>query len=156
MNKITRTSRETSNTPHSNFNANIPKWSGGINSEEYDVVMRNCRRKINIDIKKEEMKGSSGEVEEIKIHECSRKIHVDIINEEMKGISSEEEYIVIRKCRRRIRVDIINEEVKGWTSSLKQQEAPPKPTKTKKEIHLKQMKIKVKRAALEWDDFVLQ
>ena len=45
--------------------------------------------------------------------------------------SSKEEYILIRKCMKISRVDIINEEVKGWTSSLKQQEAPPEPTKTK-------------------------
>ena len=74
----------------------------------------------------------------------------------MKGSSNEEEDIGIRKCRRRSRVDIINREVKVWTSSSKQQEAPPEPTNTKEEIRLEHMKIKVKRAALEWDDFVLQ
>ena len=42
----------------------------------------------------------------------------------------------------------MNEEVKGWTSSSKQQEAPPEPAKKKEEIHLEQMKRKVKRAAL--------
>ena len=62
----------------------------------------------------------------------------------------------MRKCRRIIRVDIMNKEVKGWTSSLKQQEAPPKPTNTKEEILLEHIKIKVKRAALQWYDFVLQ
>ena len=67
----------------------------------------------------------------------------------MKGSSSEEEDILIRKCRRRIRFDIINQEVKVWKSSSKQQEAPPEPTKTKEEISLEQMKIKVKRAALK-------
>ena len=50
----------------------------------------------------------------------------------------------------------MNEEVKGWTSSQKQQESPPEITKTKQEIRLEQMKRKVKRAALEWDYFVLQ
>ena len=74
----------------------------------------------------------------------------------MKGSSSEQKEIEIRKCRRRIFVDIINEEVKEWTSSSKQQEDPPEPTNIKKEIHLEHMKRKVKRAALEWDDFVLQ
>ena len=49
----------------------------------------------------------------------------------------------------------MNEEVKGWTSSSKQQEAPPKPKNTKEEIRLEQMKIKVKRATLEWDGLVL-
>ena len=43
--------------------------------------MRKCRRKSNVEIINEEVKGSSSEVEEIKIHKCSRKIHVDIINE---------------------------------------------------------------------------
>ena len=33
---------------------------------------------------------------------------------------------------------------------------PPKITKTKEKIRLEQMKIKVKVAALEWYDFVLQ
>ena len=46
--------------------------------------------------------------------------------------------------------------MKEWTSSSKQQEDPPEPTNIKKEIHLEHMKRKVKRAALEWDDFVLQ
>ena len=82
------------------------------------------------------MKGSSSEVEDIKISKCSRKSHVDIINEEMKGISSEEEDIGTRKCRIKSRVDIINEEVKGWTSSSKQQEAPPESTNTKEYICL--------------------
>ena len=50
--------------------------------------MRKCRGKINVDIKNEELKGSSGEVEEIKIRNFSRKTHVDIINEKMKGSSS--------------------------------------------------------------------
>ena len=46
--------------------------------------------------------------------------------------------------------------MKGWTSSSKQQEAPPETSNTKVDICLEQMKRKVKRAALEWDDFVLQ
>ena len=49
----------------------------------------------------------------------------------MKIISSEEEEIGIWKCGRRSQVDIINEEVQGYTSSSKQQEAHPEPTKTK-------------------------
>ena len=73
----------------------------------------------------------------------------------MKGISSEQEEIGIRKCSTRIRVDSMNEEVKGWTSLSKQQESPPETTNTKEEIRLEQMKRKVKRGALEWDDFVL-
>ena len=77
------------------------------------------------------------------------KNHVDIINEEMKGISSEEEDIGIRKFRRRSRVHIINEEVKGWTSSQEQKESPPEPKKNKEDICLEQMKIKIKRAAIE-------
>ena len=74
----------------------------------------------------------------------------------MKVSSSEEENFGMCKCRRRIRADIMNEEVKRWTLSSKQQEAPPEPTKTKEDIRLEKMKIKVKIAALEWDDFVLQ
>ena len=74
----------------------------------------------------------------------------------MKRSSSEEEDIGMHKCRGRSWFDIINEEVKGWTSLSKQQEAPPEQPNTKEEISLEQMKIKVKRASLEWDDFVLQ
>ena len=47
--------------------------------------MRKCRRKSNVDITNEEVKGSSSEVEEIKVRKCSRRSQVDIINEEMKG-----------------------------------------------------------------------
>ena len=43
--------------------------------------MCNSRRKINAEIKNEEVKVKISEVEEIKILKCSRKIHVDIINE---------------------------------------------------------------------------
>ena len=71
------------------------------------------------------MKESSSKYEEIKIPKCSRKSHVETVNEEMKESSREEEEIGIRKCGRRSQVDIINKEVKGWTSSSKQQEAPP-------------------------------
>ena len=39
---------------------------------------------------------------------------------------------------------------------IKKQESPTEPTKNEEEIHLEQMKIKVKTAALEWDDFLLQ
>ena len=76
--------------------------------------------------------------------------------DEMKGSISEENNIGIYNCRRVSRVDIIYEEVKWWTPSLKKQESPPKATKTKYYISLEQMKRKVKRASLEWDDFVLQ
>ena len=87
-------------------------------------------------------------MEEIKVRKCSRKGHVETVNGEMKGNSSEEEYIGILKCRRRSRVEIMNKEVKGWTSSSKQQEAPPELTKTKEDISLEHMKRKVKRAAI--------
>ena len=50
----------------------------------------------------------------------------------------------------------MNKELKRWKSSLKQQEVPPELIDTKEEIHLEQMKSKIKREALEWDDFVLQ
>ena len=156
VNKTTLTSRATSKTYNLNFNAGIPLWSEASSSEEEYIGMLKGRRKSNIENTKEEAKGKKSEEEEIKIPKCSRKSHVETVNEETKESSSEEEDIGIRKCRRRSRVDIINEEVKGWTSSSKQQEAPPEPTKTKEEIRLEQMKRKVKRAALEWDDFVLQ
>ena len=74
----------------------------------------------------------------------------------MKGSINEEEEIGIHKCRIRSRVEIMNEGVKIWTSSSKKQEAPPEPTNTKEDIRLEQIKINVKIAALEWDDFVLQ
>ena len=38
----------------------------------------------------------------------------------------------------------MNEEVKGWTYLSKQQKSPPEIAKTKEEICLEQMKIKVK------------
>ena len=41
-----------------------------------------------------------------------------------------------------------------FSSALK--ESPPEITNTKEEIYLEQMKRKLKRAALEWGDFVLQ
>ena len=44
----------------------------------------------------------------------------------------------------------------GWKSTLKEQEAPQEITKTKEEIRLEHMKRKVKKAALEWDDLLLQ
>ena len=50
----------------------------------------------------------------------------------------------------------MNEEVKVRSSLSKKQEAPQEPTKTKQEISLEHMKRKVKRAALEWGDFVFQ
>ena len=50
----------------------------------------------------------------------------------------------------------MNEKVRVWTSSSKQQESPPEIPNTKEGIRLEQIKRKVKRAALEWDDFVLQ
>ena len=52
--------------------------------------MSNFRRKSNVEIINEEVKGNISEVEEIKIRKCIRKSHVDIINEEKKGSSSEE------------------------------------------------------------------
>ena len=73
--------------------------------------MRKCTRKSNADIKNEEVKGSSGEVEDIKIHRCSRKNHGDNINKEMKVSISKDEEIGIHKCRIISRVDILYEEV---------------------------------------------
>ena len=46
----------------------------------------------------------------------------------------------------------MNEEVKGWTYSSKQQETLLEPTNTKEDIRLEYTRIKVNRAALEWDD----
>ena len=95
-------------------------------------------------------------MEEIKLSRCRRKSHVDIISEEMKERISKQEEIGISKCSRRSRVDIIIEGVKGWTSLSKQKEGSQKPTNIKDKVSLEQMKINVKRAALEWDDLVLQ
>ena len=89
MNNTTRKSQATSNTSNSNFNEYIPHWVESRSSEEGDIGMLNSRRKDNVDIINEKVKGSSSEVEEIKIRKCRRKSHVDIINEEMKGNSSE-------------------------------------------------------------------
>ena len=74
----------------------------------------------------------------------------------MKGSSSEYEDIGIHKCSRINLFIIINKEVKVWTSSSKQQEDIPELTKTKEDIRLEQMKRKVRRVALEYDDFLLQ
>ena len=95
MNKITRTSQATSNTSNSNFNDNIPQLSESISSEDEDIVMSKCRRKINVEIINVEVKVSSSEAEEIKIRKFRRKGPIDIINEEMKGSSSEGEDIEI-------------------------------------------------------------
>ena len=46
--------------------------------------------------------------------------------------------------------------MRGWTSSSKNPECPPKTTKTKEENRLENSKIKLKRAALEWDDLDMQ
>ena len=46
--------------------------------------------------------------------------------------------------------------MKRWTYSSKQKYSPTEKTKTKEEIRLEQTKIMIKRAALEWDDFVFQ
>ena len=64
MNKTTQTSRETSNAPNSNFNANIPQWSKTSSSEEEIIGIRKHGRKSNVGIKNEELKGSRGEAEE--------------------------------------------------------------------------------------------
>ena len=89
---------------------------------------------------------------DIKLPKCGRKGDKNNLNEKTKESISEEEEIGIHKCRRKIRVDKINEEVKGWTSSSKKQECPPEITKKKDENRLEKTKIKLKQAALEWDD----
>ena len=65
VNKTTQTSWATSKTSNSNFNANIPQRSESNNSKEEDIGMRKCRRKMNVEIINEEVKGSISEVEEI-------------------------------------------------------------------------------------------
>ena len=62
MNKKTQTSRETSNTSNSNFNADIPHWSESSSSEEEEIGMRKCKRKSNLEIINEEVKENSIEV----------------------------------------------------------------------------------------------
>ena len=80
MNKTTQTSRATSNTPYSKFNANIPQWSEASMSEEEYIGMCNCRKQVNAEIKNEKLQGKNSEAEDIRILKCSRKSHVDIIN----------------------------------------------------------------------------
>ena len=89
-------------------------------------------------------------------NKCRKRGQVDIIDKAVKGNRSEEEEIVIRKYRIQILVDIIDKEVKGYIYSLKQQETAPETTKTKKDIILENMKIKVERSALEWDYLMVQ
>ena len=60
MNKITQTSRATSNTSNSNINVNIPQWSEARISEEEDIDFSS---KSNVETGNEEMKGSSSEEE---------------------------------------------------------------------------------------------
>ena len=43
--------------------------------------MHDCRRKIDVGITNEEVKGISTELEEIKILKCTRKRHVETVNE---------------------------------------------------------------------------
>ena len=62
----------------------MPHWSEASSSEEGDIVIRNCRREINVEIMNEEVKGSSSEVEDILISKCRRRSRVEIINEELK------------------------------------------------------------------------
>ena len=45
VNKTNLTSRATSNTSNSKFNASIPHWSEAIISEEEDIGMLKCRRR---------------------------------------------------------------------------------------------------------------
>ena len=79
MNKRKPTSQATSNTSNSNFIPDIPHLS----------------------------EASSSEDEDIGIHKCGKKIHAEIINEEVKREISEEVDIGIHKCMRIIRVYII-------------------------------------------------
>ena len=51
MNKTTRTSRATSDTYNSNFNADIPQWSGESCCEEEEIVVSKGSRKSNIENK---------------------------------------------------------------------------------------------------------
>ena len=46
--------------------------------------------------------------------------------------------------------------MKRWIPSSKHQEATTGPTNTKEEISLEEMKQRVEKVALEWDDFVIQ
>ena len=74
MNKTTRTNRVTSKTSNPNFNTDIPQWSEASSSEEENIGMRKCRRKSNVEIKNEEVKGSSTEVKEIIMRKCNIKV----------------------------------------------------------------------------------
>ena len=57
MNKANQTSQAKINTSNSNFNEDIPQWIEAICSEEEDIGMRKGRRKNNVGIKNEEVKG---------------------------------------------------------------------------------------------------
>ena len=56
MNKTNRTSRATSNTYNSNFNAGKPRWIEASSSEEEGVVILKGRRKLMLRIKLRKLK----------------------------------------------------------------------------------------------------
>ena len=58
MNKTIWKILATSNTSDSNFNANISQWIEASSSEDKDIGMHKCRRKINDENKNEEVKGA--------------------------------------------------------------------------------------------------
>ena len=82
VNKTTRTSLETSNTSNSNINVDIPKCSEASSSEEKDIQ---CRIKIHVETINYGIKRSISEEEEIGICKCRRRIRVGIMNKEVKG-----------------------------------------------------------------------
>ena len=80
MNKTTRTSRATSNTYNSNFNADTPRWSEARSSEEEDIGILKGERKSNVENTNKYVNGKSSEEEDIKIPKCSIKGHIETVN----------------------------------------------------------------------------
>ena len=57
---------------------NIPQWSEASSNEEEYIGMRKGRRKINVENTNKAVKGKNSEEEEIQITKCSRKITLEL------------------------------------------------------------------------------
>ena len=74
MNKITQTSRSTSNTSNSKFNADITQWiEEGIN-EEKEIGILKCRRESNFENTDEEVKETISEENRLKYLSVAEKV----------------------------------------------------------------------------------
>ena len=74
VNKITRTSRATSDTYNSNFNADTPLWSESSSGEEDYIGMLKGRIRSNVENTSKEVKGGSIEEEEIEYRSVTEKV----------------------------------------------------------------------------------